>query len=295
MKPLALSLFRHIIGYGLVVPLILLAIALQALIFGPLLRNQTTLPHFIYRLCGAIFGVRFQLNPASTPFSPDRPTLFLSNHLSRLDFAGLHLFPDAALMMNAMFFKMPVFGPIIRLFAASAGLIGTEQTQAGKRRDQQAMASALSQGRALFVYAEGIQTDGRRVLRYSQGAAEILYDPALLTQFPALTRAVVQPVIYRVRAIEGEEMLNTPEKWGRYTLSRGRSTIFAGMSRLSLTRSITIDILVCPPLIPADYETAAALTAAAQDTARTLIAPHQTKTLTRREWKRRLDERDFTL
>lgn len=285
---------RHILGYGLVVPAILALVALQALIFGPL-GNRTTLPHLIYRLAGAIFGVRYVLNSASAPFARDAPTLFLSNHLSRLDFAGLHLFPDAALLMNAMFFRMPAFGPIIRLFAHSAGIIGTEQTQVGKRRDQLALAQAVDQGRNLFVYAEGIQTDGRRVLRYSQGAAEILYDPALLAAHPALTRVQVQPVVYRVRAIEGEEMLEEPQKWGRYTLSRGRSTIFAGMSRLTLTGSITIDILVCAPLFPADFPNAAALVGAAHDIARRLIAPDQTRTLTRSEWKRRLDTRDFSL
>lgn len=285
---------RHVLGYGLVVPAILGQIAAQAMVFGPM-GNRTTLPRLIYRLAGAIFSVRFVLNPASTPFSADRPTLFLSNHLSRLDFAGLHLFPDVAILMNAMFFRMPVFGPVIRLFARSAGLIGTEQTQAGKRRDQLALAQAVDQGRNLFVFAEGIQTDGRRVLRYSQGAAEILYDPTLLAAFPALSRVQVQPVVYRVRAIEGEEMLQAPEKWGRYTLSRGRSSIFAGMSRLTLTGSIIIDVLVCPPLLPADFPDAAALVGAAHDIARRLIAPDQARTLTRGEWKRRLDTRDFSL
>ena len=295
MKSLAISLLRHLVGYGLLVPLILLLIALQALIFGPLLRNRSTLPHLIYRACAAIFGVRFVLNPASAPFSRDRPTMFLSNHLSRLDFAGLHRFPDAALLMNAMFFRMPVFGPIIRIFAASAGIVGTEQTQTGKRRDQEQLAQAVAQGRDIFVFAEGIQTDGRRVLRYSQGAAEIFYDPALLSRYPALATAQVQPVVYRVRQIEGQDMLTNPDLWGRYTLSRGRSTIFAGMARLSLVRSITIDILVSTPLDPHAFAGPAQLVAAAQKVARALIAPNQTTTLTRREWKRRLDLRDFSL
>ena len=295
MTTVLLSILRHVVGYLVVFPAFLVAIALQALIAGPLLQDRQTIPRWMFRTCGRIFGVRYRLNPASAPFATDRPTLFLSNHLSRLDFAGLHLFPDAALLMNAMFFRMPVFGPVIRLFAHSAGIIGTEQTAAGKRQDQQALAQAVDQGRNIFVFAEGIQTDGRRLLRYSHGAAEILYDASLLADHPLLRRVQVQPVIYRVRDIDGEEMLLSPEKWGRYSLSQGRSTIFAGMSRQTLVRSTTIDILVCPPLMPADFADASALVNAAHEVARRLIAPDQARTMTRREWKRRLDLRDFSL
>jgi 1-acyl-sn-glycerol-3-phosphate acyltransferase len=295
MKPLLISAARHVIGYGLVLPLILLAIAVQVLVFGPLLQNRRTLPHLIFRLCALPFGVHFRLNPASAPFATDRTTLFLSNHLSRLDFAGLYLFPDAALMMNAMFFRMAVLGPVIRAFAASAGIVGTEQTLAGKARDLEHLAQATDQGRHIFIYAEGIQTDGRRLLRYSPGAAELFYDPVLLARHPALAKAQVQPVIYRVHSINGTDVLTTPDAWGPYSLASGRSAIFAGMSRLTKVGTITIDILVCAPLDPHDYANAADLTAAAHEVARAIIAPGQTRTLTRRQWKQRLDVRDFSL
>lgn len=295
MKPLLTPSLRHVTGYGLVLPLILLAIALQVLVFGPLLRNRRSLPRLIFRLCALPFGVRFELNPASAPFATDRTTLFLSNHLSRLDFAGLHLFPDAALLMNAMFFRMAVFGPIIRAFAASARIVGTEQTLSGKARDLDLLAQATDQGRHIFIYAEGIQTDGRRLLRYSPGAAELFYDPTLLAKHPALATGQVQPVVYRVKTINGTDVLTTPQAWGPYSLASGRTSIFAGMSRLTKVGSFTIDILVCPPLNPRHFASAAALTAAAHDVARAIIAPDQTGTLTRRQWKQRLDARDFTL
>ncbi|MEO8241619.1 MAG: 1-acyl-sn-glycerol-3-phosphate acyltransferase [bacterium] len=294
MLRLTRSILRHLVGYGVVFPLILLGIALQALIAGPLFGNRRTIPNLIFRACALVFAVRFTLSPTSAPFAAG-PTLFLSNHLSRLDFAGLPLFHDAAVMMNAMFFRMPVLGPIIRLFAHSAGIIATEQRQHGKARDQQQLAEAMDHGRNLFIFAEGIQTDGLRLLRYSPGAAEIFYDPALRARFPALQTARLQPVVLRVKTIEGVGVLHDPAKWGRYSLSRGRSSIFSGMSRLSLTGSITLEFLILPALDPRDFASAADLVNEAHAQTRAIIAPDQTRTMTRAQWKSRLDARDFTL
>ncbi len=242
-----------------------------------------------------VFGVRFALNPQSAPISPDNPTMFVSNHLSRFDFVGLRLFPDAAVMMNARILQMPVMGLIIKVFADSAGLIATEQSKEAKHRDHDRLGQAVQEGRNIFVFPEGIQTDGRRVLRYSMGSAEIFYEDALLAKFPALQTAQLQPVVMRVKTIEGEDVIDQPAKWDRYALAHQLSNIFVGMTRLSMIRSITVDVLVCPPLDPRDFETATDLINAAQEMARAIIAPQQVETLTRKQWKARVDARDFSI
>ena len=213
MKRILRSLVRHIVGYCILFPVILVAIALQALIVAPLFKNRSTIPHLIYEACGKIFGIRFELNSASVPFCDARPTMFLSNHLSRIDFAGLYLFPDAAVMMNAMFFRMPILGPVIRVFAHSAGFIGTEQSQENKHSDQDQLSRAMENHRDIFVFPEGIQTDGRRLLRYSRGAAEIFYDGELKSKYTSLRSAQVQPVVFRVKTIEGEDGIAEPISW----------------------------------------------------------------------------------
>jgi 1-acyl-sn-glycerol-3-phosphate acyltransferase len=197
--------------------------------------------------------------------------------------------------MNAMYFRMPVLGPVIKAFAASAGLVGTEQTQQSKRQDQENLVMAVSAGRNIFVFPEGIQTDGRRLLRYSKGAAEIFYDADLLARHPARRTARLQPVVLRVKTIEGEDVIDTPQKWGAYSMARGRSSVLVGMARASMVGSVTIDVLVCPPLDPRRFETAADLVNAAHAATLAIIAPGQTETLTRREWKGRLDAEDFSL
>lgn len=241
-----------------------------------------------------IFGIRFDLNPLSAPFCDDRPTMFLSNHLSRVDFAGLHLFPDAAVMMNAMFFRMPVLGPVIRVFAQSTGIIGTEQSQENKASDQDQLGLAMQNRRNIFVFPEGIQTDGRRLLRYSKGAGEIFYNAELVSKYPALKSALVQPAVFRVKTIEGEDVIDEPGKWDRYSIAGGRVNIFAGMSRLSMVGSMTVDVLVLPPLDPGNFDNAADLINGAHEVARKIMAPGQKHALTRRQWKERLDAQDFT-
>ena len=287
------AVFRHIIGYCIVFPAILGAIAVQALIFKPLFKNQTTVPHLIYRACGLIFGVRFTLNPDSAPFSTDNPTMFVSNHLSRLDFVVLPLFPEAAVMMNAKIHDMPLWGPIVKVFTKSSGFVATEQNHEGKQGDKTQLGQAAQEGRNIFVFPEGIQTDGRRVLRYSMGSAEIFYDPDLIANYPALGTTQLQPVVLRVKTIEGEDVLHQPAKWESYALTHKLVNIFYGMSRLSMVRSITVDVLVCPPIDPRDFDNAASLITAAQEVTREIIAPDQSEALTRRQWKARIDARDF--
>lgn len=295
MYRLLVAIARHAIGYGLVFPAILLAIAVQVLIAGPVFGSRHRIQRLIFRTCGWLFGVRYEVNPDSAPLATEGATLFMANHLSRLDFAGLYLFPPSAILMNAMYFRMPVLGPVIKAFAGSVGMVGTEQTQESKPRDLESLAGAVSAGLKIFVFPEGIQTDGRRVLRYSQGTAEMLYDAALLARHPALRNVRLQPVVLRVKTVEGENVLDTPQKWGGYAMTRGRSSLIVGMARASMTLGITIDVLVCPPLDPAQFATAADLVNAAHKTAVSIIAPGQTRTLTRKEWRARLDARDFSV
>ncbi len=295
MRRIIRSVLRHIVGYLFLLPAILVAIALQVLIANPVFKNQTAIPHLIYRACGRIFGVRFSLNPDGEPFSDDKPTMFALNHLSRLDFAALHLFPHAAVMMNARVYQIPVFGAIVRLFTEASGFVATEQTKEGKERDLVRLGEAVADGRNIVIFPEGIQTDGRRVLRYSMGSAEVFYDVDLIARYPALQEAQLQPVVLRVRTIEGEHVIDQPEKWKRYALAQNLTNFVVGMARLSRVGSIDIDVLACPPLDPRDFANAADLINAAHEMTRAIVAPEQTEALTRRQWKERIDAGDFTL
>lgn len=295
MNRYAYSLLRHVFGYLVLLPAILLAIGIQALIGKPVFGNQTVIPHLIYKACGLLFGVRFEINPEGVPITDSGNTMFVLNHLARFDFVALHLFPRAAVMMNARIHQMPIWGPIVKVFTSSSGFIATEQNSEGKGRDHTQLGAAVQDGQNIVVFPEGIQTDGLRVLRYSAGSTEIFYDADLIAQYPALKTAQVQPVILRVKSIDGQDVLDQPEKWSRYALTHKLVNIFVGMSRLTAAKSIVVDMLVCPALNPADFKTAADLMNAAHEVTRAIIAPGQTTALTRKQWKERIDARDFSL
>ncbi len=295
MKRSIRTLTRHVTGYLILLPVVLSAIALQAIIVYPIFKNQTAVPRLIYRACGLVFGIRFAINPQSAPLSTDTPTMFVSNHLARFDFVGLHLFPNAAVMMSARILQMPVWGPIVRAFAASSGFIATEQTPEGKQRDHDRLGQAVDAGRNIVVFPEGIQTDGRRVLRYSQGSAEIFYNPDLLARFPALQSARLQPVVLRLKTIDGLDVLDQPEKWEHYTLTHQLTNVFAALAHLSTIGRTTVDVLLLPPLDPGQFASADALINAAHDMTRAIVAPNQTTALTRRQWRDRVRARDFSL
>ena len=294
MTAYLISLVRHLVGYLILLPLIIVATMIQALIVVPLTGNRKTVPHLIYRLAAFIFAIRFQMNPDSAKLSGE-PTMFVANHLSRADFMVLPLFPDAAVMMNAAFFRMPLIGPIVHLFASSAGIVGTLQSQDQKGHDLERFSKALNSGRSIFLFPEGVQTDARRVLRYSKGSAELFYDPTYSAMNQSLSTTQVQPVVLRVKKVAGKDVLNHPEKWHSFALALERTNIFKGMFRSSLVRSVDIDVLVLPPLNPSDYPDAASLMGEAQRRTQEIVAPNQTKTMTRAQWRIRLDAKDFSL
>lgn len=295
MRRLFRSLLRHIFGVFVLLPALISAIVLQALLGNAVFGNQTTIPHMIYKVFGRFFGVRFALNPESAPVSDGQVTMFVANHLARFDFVGLHLFPNAVVMMNARILRIPVWGTIIKIFAESSGFIATEQNRERKQEDHEQLGRAAQDGRNIFVFPEGIQSDGRRVLRYSAGSAEVFYDADLIAKYPALRTAQLQPVVLRVKAIDGENVMEQPLKWERYSLTHQLTHPIAALSRLSMVGTIDVDVLVCPPLNPGDFETAANLINAAHEITRAIIAPEQTETLTRRQWKDRITARNLTL
>ncbi len=295
MRRLFHSLLWHVIGVLVFLPAFIGAIVLQVLLGNAVFRNQTTIPHLIYKACGWYFGVHFTFNPDSAPVSDDKVTMFVANHLARYDFVGLRLFPNAVVMVNARVFRMPVWGSIIKLFAISSGFIATAQNKDGKQEELDQLGRAAQEGRNAVVFPEGIQSDGRRVLRYSAGSAEIFYDTELMARYPALQTAQLQPVVLRVKTIGGKDVMDQPAKWERYTLTHQLTHPVVALSRLSMAGLITVDALVCPPLDPRDFVTAADLINAAHEVTRAIIAPDQTETLTRKQWKDRIATRNFTL
>ncbi|MFT7523344.1 MAG: hypothetical protein ACI92A_001203, partial [Candidatus Paceibacteria bacterium] len=164
-----------------------------------------------------------------------------------------------------------------------------------KTVDHEQLGRSAQDGCDIFVFPEGIQSDGRRVLRYSAGSCEVFYDADLLAKYPVLRTAYVQPVVFRVKEIDGEYVMDQAAKWDRYTLTHQITHPIAALTHLSLVRSITVDTLICPPLDPRDFDTAADLVNAAHEMTRKIIAPEQSKTLTRKQWKARVTAKDFTL
>jgi len=289
------SLFRHVFGYLVFLPTFVILIIFQALVVKPIFKNQTTIPYLIYRSCGRFFGIRFEFNKNCAPVADDKITLFTANHLARFDFIMLDMFPNSAVMMDAKILKIPVWGTIIKLFTSSSGFVATQQNTAHKVGDLTQLGHAAQEGRNIFVFPEGIQSDGRRVLRFSQGSAEIFYDADLLAKYPALQTAQLQPVVLRVKTIDGEYMLDQPAKWEPYTLTHQLTNPIAALSCLSMVRSIVVDTLICAPLDPRDFDSAADLINAAHAVTSAIIAPEQTETLTRRQWVERVAAKDFAL
>ncbi len=290
-----LGLTRHVIGYGVLLPMIVIGIVAQALVAGPLFGNRSLIPKLVFRAIAGLFGIRFLLDPGCSPIAPGVLTMFAFNHLARIDFACLYLLPDSALLMNALFFRMPVFGPVLKLFADSAGFVGTDQTLAGKAGDQAALATQIQKGRNVVLFPEGMQTDGKRVLRYSSGAADILYDPAMVAAFPALRQVRLQPVVLRVARIEGQDVRGQPEKWDRYTLTQRPAGIFVNMTRRAFVRRTVVEVLIRPAIDPADFGSAAEAMKAVQEVARAIVAPQQTRAMSRAQWRARIAGRDFSV
>ncbi len=244
----------------------------------------------------------FNLNVevAGVPLRTEGTTWFMPNHLSSADFVAFSSLLDASIVMKGDFFKLPLIGS----FCKAAGVIGTRQNSENKGHDMAKFINTFNGGRSVLMFPEGTMTDGKQVLQFSAGLLSLLFGEAgQETKFAGkdaegkaifapvgekvhLQREVlVQPVVVRVREVNGRNVEGKPEQWVPYTTANFNDSAAKRIWNLLKATSITVELTGLPVLNPKDFKDGMELanTAHAQITA--LVAPDQKGVVTRKQYR----------
>ncbi|MEQ9334195.1 lysophospholipid acyltransferase family protein [Thalassobaculum sp.] len=177
-------------AYGLLT-LALLPVQMVAVALG--LRLRETLPRFYHRLCTRLLGFRVVVRGRRLP---ERPVLFVCNHVSYLDIMVLGSVITGCFVAKSEVAGWPGFG----LLAKLQRTVFVERRRSAVARHGDAIAERLKGGDNLILFAEGTSSDGTRVLPFKSGllaAADHRVDGAPLTVQPvsiAYTRLNGMPI-----------------------------------------------------------------------------------------------------
>lgn len=158
------------------------------------------LPHWYHRICCRIFG--FEVVVRGAP-STDRPTLFVSNHLSYLDITVISALAPVSFVAKREVASWPFFGWLAKL--QRTVFVGRDRRNVHDERDS--VAGALAAGRNLVLFPEATSYDGTRIKPFKSSllaVAEIAPDGKPLTVQPmtiAYTRIDTMPMGRNLRPL----------------------------------------------------------------------------------------------
>ena len=148
---------------------------------GLVLRRRwtTALPRFYHRCCCRILGLRVRVEGAPLP---QRPALFVVNHISYIDITVLGSLLAASFVAKSEVAGWPLFGWLAKLQRS----VFVDRRVGSTARQRAALGARLQAGDALILFAEGTSSDGNRVLPFKSalfGAADNSADgPAVPVQ-----------------------------------------------------------------------------------------------------------------
>jgi 1-acyl-sn-glycerol-3-phosphate acyltransferase len=145
--------FLRLAAY-LLVTLLIAPVQVLLLIFD--LRLAERLPLHYHRICCRLLG--FEIEIRGVP-SRERPTLFVSNHISYLDIPVISTILPLSFVAKREVAGWPFFGQLSRL--QRTVYVGRERT--GVQRERDVLAHHLERGRNLVLFAEATSSDGSRV------------------------------------------------------------------------------------------------------------------------------------
>lgn len=143
----------------LATPYTVMLLPLQTAVLALDLRFARWLPLFFHRQWCRIFGIQVHVHGH---ISPQRPTLFVANHVSYLDIIVLSSILDASFIAKSEVAEWPILGLLSRLQRTL--FVERRRPRAANQRDE--ISERLGAGDSLILFPEGTSNDGQRVLPF---------------------------------------------------------------------------------------------------------------------------------
>lgn len=249
-------------------------------------RSTVLRDHFI-KAAASVMDTKIEYSADSVPVT-DKVAIFPMKHLGRMDARMVPEFSQADFMMTAHFFNMPLLGGVIKAGADASGFIATTQTKENKGKDLGNVIQRLNSGVSISLFPAGVCT-GVEMCEWSKGSLEPLFGAAgqdLNGNDVFLERdVVVQPVALQVKEINGENVLDNPEKWDKYTMVLDKSPMVpTRIWRRMQLESVTLQATVLPEMLVSDFNSAADMMNEAHNRVRAIVNPNQVGARKRREF-----------
>jgi lyso-ornithine lipid O-acyltransferase len=187
-----LGCFRLAI-YGFIT-LVLTPVQVLILLVAP--RFWWALPHAYHKLCCRIMGLRVRV--VGVP-AKERPTLFVSNHVSYLDIPVLGSVVPVAFVAKTEVAQWPGYGVLAKLQRT----VFVDRRRNTTKQQRELLASRLAAGDALVLFPEGTSNDGNRILPFRSALFSVA------EAAPAERPLAIQPVSIAYTSVNG-----VPLGWG---------------------------------------------------------------------------------
>ena len=209
-----------------------------------------------FRLVLALIGLKVRVSGQA---AREGQVLYAANHVSYLDIMVLGALIDARFIAKADVKGWPVIGVLARL----GGTVFVRRISTDAARQNRDLASVLTSGQSLILFAEGTSGDGSKVLPFKSslfGVAERLPEGMMLS---------VQPVALSYRRLDGQPVLTQGQRdalaW------YGEMTLLPHLWRFLGRRSALVTVTFLRP-VPASAGRKA-LAASSQAAVQTAISP----------------------
>jgi 1-acyl-sn-glycerol-3-phosphate acyltransferase len=266
---------RRLLTIAAAVPVMLGAVAAQALVAGPIFKNYSTIPNGVIKLARRLMGLKVVFNEVSAPVVKDQPTWFVANHLSTADPFVLGDKLNGTFAGKGELLKSAWIAPIVK----AVKYIGLRRSKEFNPQSRGKIINNFNEGNNLVMFPEATTSDGMTVKMFHAGLITALFGEKGVNEEGQEVRlkkdVVVQPVAIRVLEVDGKNAIRNKKLMGAYTREYGESPLHRVFERLS-HKKITVEVTTLPPLNPADFADARALiNHAAQDVAN-VVNPGQT-------------------
>jgi lyso-ornithine lipid O-acyltransferase len=261
------------------VPVFILLAGAHAVI-GPLTEKNhkkiyNFIPNLLYKSIRPLLGLKVEFNAASAPQVKDKPTWFVSNHISIADFVVHGSTLNGTFAGKGDLLKVPGIAQLLK----TVKYIGLRRS---KQYNPQSIAKIMKNFNAGFntiMFPEATTTDGKQVAKFHAGLLTMLFGEKGVDkegkEIKLDKEVVVQPVAMRVKSVDGKDATGNDELREKYAQYYEDNTIKRIWKRLQV-KKIVVEVKYFDPLRPADFTDAKELANKACEQIASFASPGQT-------------------
>lgn len=223
----------------LAAPYTVMLLPLQTAVLALDFQFARWLPRFFHRQWCRIFGIHVR---AQGKISPDRPTLFVANHVSYLDIIVLSSILDASFIAKSEVAGWPILGLLARLQRTL--FVERRRPRAAVQRDE--IAERLRAGDSLILFPEGGSNDGQRVLPFKSALFSVA------ERHKSDKPLTIQPVSLAYTRLDGiplNRAFRPQYAWF------GNMTLMPHFFEMLGVGTVTVDVILHDPVMSDGFET----------------------------------------